>query len=131
MCHSLTPREATQAPVAKAALAKVSSTTVDTYPCVPSFRFDTSSAASSQRRGTAETALYLSELYGAVRTNASLRGAKKLHEVLLSSNPGRVTDYNDRHFSCLSRVSPANGETGSGNRLGATLSKSLSKRYPL
>jgi len=70
MCHSLTPREATQAPVAKADLAKVSSITVDMHPCLPSFHFDTSSAASSQRRGAAETAVYLSELYCAVRTTS-------------------------------------------------------------
>ena len=49
MCHPLTPREATQAPVAKAALAKVSSTTADMYPCLPSFHFDTSSAASTHK----------------------------------------------------------------------------------
>jgi len=46
MCHPLTPREATQAPVAMAALAKVSSTTADMYPCLPSFHFDTASATS-------------------------------------------------------------------------------------
>jgi hypothetical protein len=124
MCHPLTPREATQAPVAKAALAKVSSTTATCILVFQDFIMTRLLQPALIRRGAAETTLYLS-----VRRNTSLGGAKKLHEVFLSSNPGRVTSYNDRHFSYLSRVPPANTETGSGKRLGATHSKSLSKHY--
>lgn len=118
MCHPLTPREATQAPVAKTALAKVSSTTADVYPSLsPKF----SAASSHEVRCSWGSMISFRTLWCSPHKRLSRGGAKKLPEVFFSSNPSRFKVYNDRHYSCLSQVPPPNTETGSGNSLGAII----------
>jgi hypothetical protein len=130
MCHPLTPREATQAPVAKAALAKVSSTTVDMYPCLQSFHFDVTSTGSSHKAWcSSDSTISFKTLWCSTHKCLSSGEAKELHKVFFSSNPGRFTGYNDGDFSFLFQVPPVNTEIG--NRLGVTHSKSLRKHYPL
>jgi hypothetical protein len=131
MCHPLTPREATQAPVANAALAKVSSTTVDMYPCLKSFHFDMTSASSSHKAWCRDSTISFKTLWCSTHKRLYRGGAKELHKMFFSSNPDRFTGYNDGDIPFLFQVPPVNTEIGYGNRLGVTHSKSLREHYPL